>query len=256
MKLSIKFLIFVCLLLSIETLTAQTVTNVTAEQVGKAIHVSYNLDKQADITLFLSTDGGSTYTQLYRVSGDVGKNVSAGHKTIVWDVLAEQEKLVGDNIVFKVKAKRQDNLTFTVKGVTFKMVYVEGGTFTMGCTTEEEGDCGSDENPSHQVTLSDFYMGETEVTQSLWRVVMGSNPSHFKGDNRPVEQVSWNDCQEFIRKLNALTGKTFALPTEAQWEYAARGGNKSRGYRYAGGNKIGNVAWYEDNSSSARQRTW
>jgi formylglycine-generating enzyme required for sulfatase activity len=230
--------------------TAQTVSHVTAEQVGKTIRVSYDLDKAADITLFLSTDGGSTYTQLYRVSGDVGKNVSAGHKTIVWDVLAEREKLAGDNIVFKVKAQGEDNLTFTVSGVTFKMIYVQGGTFTMGCTSEQVGDCESDENPAHSVTLSDFYMGETEVTQALWQAVMGSNPSHFTGDNRPVENVSWNDCQAFIQKLNQLTGRTFRLPTEAEWEYAARGGVHHSGYKYAGSNSVGYVAWYNGNSGS------
>jgi formylglycine-generating enzyme required for sulfatase activity len=92
-------------------------------------------------------------------------------------------------------------------------------------------------------------IGETEVTQELWQAVMGSNPSDFSGTNLPVEQVSWNDCQTFITKLNELTGKTFRLPTEAEWEYAARGGNKSKGYKYAGSNTLGNVAWYTNNSS-------
>ena len=228
--------------------SAQTVTNVTATQVNKTIQVSYDLDKQADITLHLSTDGGKTYQQLSQVSGDVGKNVFAGQKTIVWDVLAEKEKLVGENIVFKVKAQGSGgNIEFTVNGVTFKMIYVKGGTFTMGCTSEQGSDCYGNEKPSHQVTLSDFYMGETEVTQALWQAVMGNNPSYFKGDDRPVESVNWNDCQEFIHKLNQLTGKTFRLPTEAEWEYAARGGDKSRGYKYAGSNTIGNVAWYTVN---------
>ena len=229
-------------------ISAQTVTHVTAEQVGKTIHVSYDLDRAADITLFLSTDGGSTYTQLYRVSGDVGKDVPAGRKTIVWDVLAERESLKSDDVVFKVWAQGQDNLTFTVSGVTFKMVQVKGGTFTMGCTSEQGGYCGGDEKPSHSVTLTDYWIGETEVTQALWQAVMGSNPSYFKGENRPVENVSWDACQQFIQKLNQLTGRTFSLPTEAQWEYAARGGNKKSGYKYAGGNTIGEVAWYNENS--------
>ena len=149
------------------------------------------------------------------------------------------------------EAKSRGYEYITVNGVTFKMVYVQGGTFTMGCTSEQGGDCYGGEKPSHQVTLSDYWIGETEVTQALWEAVMGSNPSYFKGDNRPVEKVSWDDCQEFIRKLNALTGKTFALPTEAQWEYAARGGNKSRHCKYAGSNSIGDVAWYWDNSGSS-----
>ena len=141
--------------------------------------------------------------------------------------------------------------TFTVNGVTFKMVAVEGGTFTMGATAEQGSDAYSDEYPVHQVTLSSFCIGETEVTQALWLAVMGSNPSYFTPSNnyaenlqRPVEWVSWNDCQTFISRLNELTGKTFRLPTEAEWEYAARGGNKSQGYKYAGGNDLEAVAWY------------
>ena len=130
------------------------------------------------------------------------------------------------------------------------MVPVEGGTFTMGATSEQGSDVSDDEKPAHQVTLSDYYIGQTEVTQALWKAVMGSNPSDSKGDNLPVEQVSWDDCQVFIQNLNQLTGKQFRLPTEAEWEYAARGGRKSRGYKYAGGNDIGLVAWYTGNSGN------
>ena len=139
--------------------------------------------------------------------------------------------------------------TFTVHGVAFKMVRVAGGTFQMGATSEQGSDAYDDETPVHSVTLSDYYIGQTEVTQELWQAVMGSNPSYFKGDNRrPVESVSWDDCQEFIEKLNRLTGKNFRLPTEAEWEYAARGGSKSRGYKYSGSNNPDAVAWYDDNS--------
>ena len=138
--------------------------------------------------------------------------------------------------------------SFTVNGVSFTMVTVEGGTFTMGATAEQGSDAYSDESPTHQVTLSSYGIGQTEVTQALWQAVMGSNPSYFQGDlNRPVETVSWNDCQEFITELNQMTGKTFRLPTEAEWEYAARGGNKSQAYKYAGSDTIGDVAWYIDN---------
>ena len=134
---------------------------------------------------------------------------------------------------------------YTVNGVTFTMVSVQGGTFTMGATGEQGSDAWDDEEkPAHRVTLSDFSIGQTEVTQALWRAVMGSNPSYFKGDNLPVEQVSWEDCQEFIRRLNTLTGRRFRLPTEAEWEYAARGGAHSQGYKYAGGNYLRDVAWY------------
>ena len=141
--------------------------------------------------------------------------------------------------------------TYTVNGVSFTMIDVEGGTFTMGATSEQGSDAGSDEKPTHEVTLSNYSIGETEVTQELWQAVMGSNPSNFKGDlQRPVECVSWNDCQTFINKLNQLTGENFRLPTEAEWEYAARGGKESKGYKYSGSNTIGKVAWFTDNSSS------
>lgn len=134
--------------------------------------------------------------------------------------------------------------TFSVNGVKFAMVRVGGGTFMMGATSEQGRDAEGDENPIHQVTLSSFLIGETEVTQELWEAVMGSNPSTFKGIKRPVEYVNWNDCQEFIKKLNVATGRTFRLPTEAEWEYAARGGKKSRGYKYAGSNNSETVACY------------
>lgn len=143
-----------------------------------------------------------------------------------------------------------ENLKFTVGGVDFTMVYVEGGTFIMGATSEQGSDADKDENPAHNVTLSSYYIGQTEVTQELWQAVMGSNPSGFKGGNLPVEVVSWNDCQEFIRKLNSMTGNQFRLPTEAEWEYAARGGgNKSNGAKYSGGNSLDDVAWHDGNSS-------
>ncbi len=140
------------------------------------------------------------------------------------------------------------NQTITVKGVSFEMVYVEGGSFDMGATSEQGSDAWDNEKPVHSVTLSGYYIGRCEVTQELWEAVMGSNPSNFRGAQNPVESVSWNDCQNFIKKLNSLTGMTFRLPTEAEWEYAARGGNKSSHYKYSGSGNIGDVAWYGGNS--------
>lgn len=250
-----KILIVACVCLLCSMVMAQNVTNVTAEQVGKNIVVSYDLDKAATISVCYSTDGGKTYSQpIKQVSGDVGKGVSAGHKTITWNVLSEVEKLVCSNLVFKVISEGGTQ-TFTVKGVTFEMVKVEGGTFTMGATSEQN-DATDWEKPAHSVTLSDYSIGKYEVTQALWEAVMGSNPSSFKGSTKPVENVSWDDCQAFVSKLNNLLssqlgGKRFSLPTEAQWEYAARGGNKSKGYKYAGSNDISSVAWYENNSGKS-----
>ena len=145
--------------------------------------------------------------------------------------------------------------TFTVNGITFKMIPVKGGTFSMGATGEQQN-IEYDEKPVHSVTLGDYYIAETEVTQTLWQAVKGGNPSYFKSDNNPVEQVSYNDCIAFINKLNILlanqlpAGRKFRLPTEAEWEYAARGGNQSKGYQYSGSNTLSDVAWYESNSSS------
>ena len=144
--------------------------------------------------------------------------------------------------------------TYTVNGVTFMMIAVEGGTFMMG-SSDDDSDAYDREKPRHQVTLSSFGIGETEVTQELWEAVMGTNPSYFKGSKLPVEKVSWNDCQTFITKLNQLTGQTFRLPTEAEWEYAARGGTSTSLYNgeniiingYNNSPNLDALAWYGGN---------
>ena len=125
------------------------------------------------------------------------------------------------------------------------MVFVKGGTFTMGCTSEQDSDCTDWEQPMHQVTLDSFYIGKYEVTQAQWKLVMnGDNPAKFKGDNLPVENVSWYDVQAFLNRLNEMSGEDYRLPTEAEWEYAARGGAQSRDYKYSGSNVADEVAWY------------
>ena len=151
-----------------------------------------------------------------------------------------------------------DVISIPVKnGITIDMVKVEAGTFMMGSAISKKQDAPTEmrhldvqcEEPVHEETLvNDYYIGKYEVTQALWQIVMGNNPSCFKGDNLPVECISWDDCQEFIRKLNHLTGLKFRLPTQAEWEYAARGGKKSRGYQYSGSNNISDVAWYLKNN--------
>lgn len=135
----------------------------------------------------------------------------------------------------------------TVNGVTFKMVAVQGDKFLMGAA-EDDTDAYDDEKPQHRVYLSGYYIGETEVTQALWEAVTGENPSSIKGKNLPVTRVSHEDCVNFARKLCEMTGKKFRLLTEAEWEYAARGGQKTKGYLYAGSNVIDEVTWFEGNA--------
>ena len=176
-----------------------------------------------------------------------GNNTHNNHTTDYEDPdSVVSDSVVSDEYMGSVSAA---NEVFKVKDIEFRMIKVEGGTFTMGATSEMENPY-DDEKPTHQVTLSSYYIGETEVTQALWKAVMGSNPSYFKGDNLPVEMVSWDDCQTFISKLNALTGKRFRLPTEAEWEFAARGGNQSRHTPFSGSSRIDDVAWYESNSDN------
>ena len=170
------------------------------------------------------------------------KEATATQNTVSQPAVAQQH-------VVQPTVTSSDNISIPVKdGISLDMVRVEAGTFTMGATPEMENPL-NDEKPAHQITLTnDYYIGKYEVTQALWQAVMGNNPSNFKGDNLPVEQVSWDNCQEFISKLNSITDKTFRLPTEAEWEFAARGGNKGRGYQFSGNKKLSKVAWYKDNS--------
>ena len=139
-------------------------------------------------------------------------------------------------------------ITETINGISIELIRAEGGTFLMG---GQDDQVQENEKPVHEVKLNAFYIGKYPVTQAQWRAVQNNNPSHFKGDNLPVENVSWEDALEFCHRLSQLTGKTYRLPTEAQWEYAARGGQSSfgkggqGGFKYAGSNNLDTVAWYE-----------
>ena len=187
----------------------------------------------------IKKDGYGTDSKTVSILEGQTASLSGVLKTNASSSVASGTSLAGNTISIPVK-----------DGISIDMVRVEAGTFTMGATAEMKVP-DDDEKPTHQVTLTnDYYIGKYEVTQALWQAVTGNNPSNYKGDNLPVENVSWNDCQEFISKLNRITGKTFRLPTEAEWEYAARGGKKSRGYQYSGSNNLADVAWYEDNSGS------
>lgn len=194
----------------------------------------------------------------YGKTPNILENMLAGNYTVTLKKDSyndfRQQVRVEDNketVVSGTMIKGDDLLTVTAKGVRFKMVPVKGGTFVMGSTAIQGAE--ANEKPAHKVTLSDYYIGQTEVTQELWEAVMGYNPSHFKGDNRPVEEVSWDDCVLFCKRLTSITGMNFTLPTEAQWEYAARGGAKSKSKSYSGTNDLWDFGWFNDNTKETQQ---
>jgi formylglycine-generating enzyme required for sulfatase activity len=175
--------------------------------------------------------------------------------------------LLGTNFFGGILATYDKNLSFTVNNTIFEMVFVESGSFNMGCPFDQNV-CGSDEKPLHSVTLDDFYIGKFPVTQKLWEVVMGTTieqqrdlanhtwPLRGEGEDYPIYYVNFKECEDFCAKLTRLLanqlpeGFLFRLPTEAQWEYAARGGKKSKGFKYSGSNIIDDVAWYDGNSGA------
>ena len=267
-----------------ESVTAQKIQNMDFEQVNDKLVITYKLDSPANISVFYA-QGKEPFVEILKAKGDVGKNVSSGSKRIEWFVLNELPNgLMGElsikvvanpiagakkeassnnmkvasntqkkqtsstqNSVGSTQMASKKDLEFEVKGVKFKMVYVNGGEFEMGCSLDHA--CKS--KPAHKVKLTDYYIGEFEVTQELWEAVMGSNPSSSVINKKcPVDNVSWEDCQSFISRLNKLTNKKFALPSEAQWEYAARGGNKGGNYKFSGSYTAGNVAWVQGSGTT------
>jgi formylglycine-generating enzyme required for sulfatase activity len=260
---------------------AQNISNITATQSGKNILVNYNLTGKEGITayeikLFVSPDGGSTWQgPLTAVSGDVGKGQVAGYdKSITWEVLTEPgfSQLKGDNIQFKIKAFYNK----VSSSGDIEMVWVEGGSYLMGSNESQE-----DEKPVHEVNLKGFYMGKYEVTRGQFRKFMeatkyqteaekygGSwiwsseenkwvkkdglnwkkdakgNDCFKNKENDPVIFVSHNDAIAYVNWLKSTSNKKYRLPTEAEWEYAAKGGHKNSLYKYAGSDNIDEVAWY------------
>lgn len=212
-----------------------TITNATWSAVVKAM-CPKRQDRPQSIDDFLTLLGSVTHDHVDDTEEDEDTVVES-----------EEKQIYPEPIV------NADSLQFDVKGVKFKMIKVEGGTFEMReRVTVKSGFLGLDTkvtNIEQTTTLNDYFIGETQVTQALWTAVIGKNPSYFKGDFKPVESVSWDDCQMFIQKLDEITGKNFRLPSEAEWEFAARGGNKSKNYHFSGNNDTEKVAWNETNSS-------
>ena len=241
-----------------------------ATQSASSVHAASSLQDDSDKTILKKRETRATEVKPQKKPSSISVPKSVGGRKKLWMGVAcgvvallvgwgvyaysRQNKNVDTPEPKQDKVNVDVNLTSDQKteidGLLSNMVKVEGGTFVMGATSEQGSDADDSEKPTHSVTLSSFYLCKYEVTQALWQAVMGNNPSSFKGNNLPVENVSWNDCQTFISRLNSLTGRKFRLPTEAEWEYAARGGNRSRGYKYSGSNKLSDVAWFDDNSGS------
>lgn len=203
------------------------------------------------LAALLSANGMSAQSTTDGIKGDL----NGDNRRDIGDVMTLLDLIASDNGTLPTGGTQ----TFTVNGVDFTMVRIEGSTFQMGATEEQGTDAMDEEMPVHAVTLSSFSMGQTEVTQQLWQAVMGQTPTAEGtqwsttlglGDGYPVYYVSWDDCQKFIARLNQLTGRRFRLPTEAEWEYAARGGSQGKGYKFAGGDTVNDVAWYKDNSAN------
>ena len=237
-------IIIALIILSAANLPAAEVKNVQSSQVGNRVQFTYDLtgeEREAEVTVNLTVPGGDRKAADLHLEGDVGKVRPGRGKVIWWNVLQDFPRGLNSEIAWEITAGGQ---SFADVATGMEFVFVKGGCYEMGDTF---GDGRPDEKPVHNVCVNDFYMGKYEVTQGQWQAVMGSNPSKFNncGANCPVEQVSWNDTQDFIGRLNGKTGKNYRLPTEAEWEYAARSGGKRE--KYASGDDLDRDAWYSSN---------
>jgi hypothetical protein len=178
-----------------------------------------------------------------------------GAATVIFDFSRYEVPLSAEAAAdgWRAWSLKPDALGFLDGVIFIPMQFVGGDKFNMGCTSEQGSSCYNKEKPAHSVTVDGFLIGRHPVTQGQWNRVMAKNLSEFKGDDLPVDNVSWNDAQNFIKKLNSMSGKAYRLPTEAEWEYAARGGTKSRGRIYAGSDNVDDVAWHSMNSDDKTQ---
>ena len=225
-------------------LYSQSIDNVRFTQNDTLVYIYYDLHAEAnttfEVSLFCSLNSGETFDiPVKATQGDVGFRIKAGNnKKIIWNVFADLDKINSEQVIFEVKARGETS--------HFPMVWVASGSFWMGSSKNENS------SPVHKVSIKGFYISKYEITQAEWQQIMGSNPAHFKNcPNCPIENVNWYDVQEFISQINIKTAKNYRLPTEAEWEYAAQGGNNTNRYAdffYAGSNRIKEVAWFANNA--------
>ena len=221
----------------------------TFETEPKTIIARLNQNKQYGYSTWrLPTNEELALMKANRIIGNTGNYQTQEHPTGIVRLVTDKEK--GDTIAVTPPAPTHQSFVEIASGLNMKMIWVEGGEFTMGCTNEQGNDCVSNEMNVRRVTLDGFYIGMLEVTQAQWEKIMDTNPSYWNGDDLPVERVSWEEADEFCRRLSRLTNKTYTLPTEAQWEYAARGGQNNDGTKYSGSNMLNAVGWYDGNSNA------
>jgi formylglycine-generating enzyme len=249
--------------LAVTAAQAAEVKNISSKQVGNRVQITYDLvgdENEADVDVTVKVGDKDYKASELHLEGDMGKVRPGSRKTLWWNVLQDFPRGLDQNVSFDVAAGGK---IFKDPSTGMELVFVKGGCYQMGnASVGNVGSADADEKPIHEACVSDFYMGKYEVTQGQWKQIMGgnpwnqimgSNPSHFSscGDNCPVENVSWNDVQDFISRLNNRSGKRYRLPTEAEWEYAARSGGRNEKWEGTSSkSSLGDSAWYRSNSDS------
>jgi formylglycine-generating enzyme required for sulfatase activity len=249
----VLFVIFLFLSMALTAFAAE-VKNTISRQVGNRIQFTYDLigdETEGEVEVTFTVGGKSYNASDLHLEGAFGKTPTGKGKILWWNVLQDFPRGLDANVTWKIEAGGK---TFVSPTLGAKFVLIPAGTFMMGSSSgffRVESGRDHDET-QHQVTISQpFYLQTTETTQGQWKKIMGNNPSHFKncGDDCPVEQVSWNDVHEFIKKLNTTEGTDkYRLPTEAQWEYAARAGMTTRFYSGDSDDDLSRAGWYNGNS--------